>query len=618
MGKIMGFFHPEVSFTKEKGRYLHCLDSMIQAFDKAFPHLAQKSSSFLDDHFGLAQTECSSADLSGFPLIKKDSGQTFGIVLDGELYNAPELSAELTSRGRSFDPSCDADILLTAYLEFGPSFAEKLNGAFAFAIMDVPNNRLILYRDHAGIKPLFYSAKEGTLVFSSQLKGLFAFGGIRPVLDKNSLNEIFSIGPAKTRGSGVFSGIQELPPAHFLFCSQDGVSLHTYWKLESRPHEDSFQTTVEKTAFLLEDAVRRQFRHSGPVCSFLSGGVDSSLVSAICAKESEAENRPLATFSFDFAGNDKNFQASDFQPSQDRPFVEKMAGFLHSDHQFLECTSQTQFDLLEASVIAHDLPAMADVDSSLLYFCSQVAPDFAAAMTGECADEIFGGYPWFHKKDCFQAHTFPWTMDLNARKVLLSSEFLSGLSMDDYVQNRYEFSISQVPKLSGEGPENARRREISYLNLEWFMQTLLDRMNRASEACGLSARVPFADRRIVEYLWNVPWEMKAKNGIVKSLLRQAGVGKLPDEVLFRRKSPYPKTYDKSYETLLVKRIHEILADPSSPVLRFLDKKKTLAFLSSPSDYGKPWYGQLMAAPQMMAYLIQIDFWLRTYQPEIRF
>ena len=176
---------------------------------------------------------------------------------------------------------------------------------------------------------------------------------------------------------------------------------------------------------------------------------------------------------------------------------------------------------------------MADVDSSLLYFCSRVAPDFAAAMTGECADEIFGGYPWFHKKECFQAHTFPWTMDLNARKVLLSPEFLSELSMDDYVQNRYEASISQVPKLENEGPEDARRREISYLNLEWFMQTLLDRMNRTSEACGLSARVPFADRRIIEYLWNVPWEMKAKNGIVKSLLRQAGVGKLPDEVLFR-------------------------------------------------------------------------------------
>lgn len=618
MGKIMGFFHPEVIFTKEKGRYLHCLDDMTQAFETAFPHLIQKSSSFLSDHFGLAQTEFSSASLPVLPLIKRDGGQTFGIVLDGELYNAPELSAELTSRKRAFDPSSDADILLTSYLEFGPSFAEKLNGTFAFAIMDVPNNRLILYRDHAGIKPLFYSVKEGTLVFSSQLKGLFAFDKIRPVLDKNSLNEIFSIGPAKTRGTGVFSGIQEVPPAHFLFCSQDGVSLHAYWQLESRPHEDSFQTTVDKTGFLLEDAIRRQFRHSGPVCSFLSGGIDSSLVSAICAEEAKAENRPLATFSFDFAGNDKNFQANDFQPSQDRPFVEKMTDFLQSDHQFLECTSQTQFDLLEASVIAHDLPAMADVDSSLLYFCSQVAPDFAAAMTGECADEIFGGYPWFHKKECFQAHTFPWTMDLNARKVLLSPEFLSELSMDDYVQNRYEASISQVPKLENEGPEDARRREISYLNLEWFMQTLLDRMNRTSEACGLSARVPFADRRIIEYLWNVPWEMKAKNGIVKSLLRQAGVGKLPDEVLFRRKSPYPKTYDKSYETLLVRRIHEILADPSSPVLQFLDKKKTLAFLSSPADYGKPWYGQLMAAPQMMAYLIQIDFWLRTYQPDIRF
>ena len=366
----------------------------------------------------------------------------------------------------------------------------------------------------------------------------------------------------------------------------------------------------------MEDAVCRQMKPDSPVCAFLSGGVDSSLVSAICARELKKKNKQLTTFSFDFTGNDKNFKANSFQPSLDRPYVEKMAAYLDSDHHFLECSAKDQFDLLEASVLAHDLPAMADVDSSLMYFCSQVAPLSPAALTGECADEIFGGYPWFHREECFQASTFPWTMDLKARQVLLSDDFLSELNMEEYVKNRYEASLAQVPALPGESPTEARRREISYLNLRWFMQTLLDRMDRASMHSGLKARVPFADYRIIEYLWNVPWEMKARDGIVKNLLRQAGRGQLPDEVLFRKKSPYPKTYDTAYEALLSARVREILEDSSSPVLPFIDKKKVLAFLASPSDYGKPWYGQLMAAPQMMAYLIQIDFWLRQYRPKL--
>ena len=337
----------------------------------------------------------------------------------------------------------------------------------------------------------------------------------------------------------------------------------------------------------------------------------------VCTRELKKKNQKLITFSFDFTDNEKNFKANAFQPSQDRPFVETMADYLDSDHHFLECTTQDQFRLLEDSVKAHDLPAMADVDSSLLYFCSQVQKTCKVALTGECADEIFGGYPWFHKQECFDADTFPWTMDLSARQVLLSDDFLHELQMESYVQEAYASSVSQVPVLAGESPEEARRREISYLNLIWFMQTLLNRMDRTSMYSGLEARVPFADHRIVEYLWNVPWEMKAKDGVVKNLLRQAGKEFLPDEILFRRKSPYPKTYDKRYEELLARRVREILEDPHSPSLSFLDRNKVLRFLSSPSDYGKPWYGQLMAAPQMMAYVIQIDFWLRRYRPAIQ-
>ena len=613
---ISGFLLPGKPSREQSLWHRHVLEDMNLAQKRRGP---DDEGLWLSGLFGLAQVRLEVVDLvTGHqPLLKTSGNHTWGIVYNGELYNTGELRRELCSLGYSFETSSDTEVILTAYLEFGPDFVSKLNGIFAIAIADPVRESLFLFRDRLGVKPLFYAFQGDVFLFSSEIKGILAYPGFVPAVDREGLNEIFSIGPARSRGKGVFKGIQEVLPGTFLTVSRGSASARTYWSLESRPHEDSYEKTIEKTAFLIEDAIRRQMVSDVPICTFLSGGVDSSLVSSVCAREMKKKNQKLTTFSFDFAGNEKNFQANAFQPSQDRPFVETMAEYLDSDHHFLECTTQDQFRLLEDSVKAHDLPAMADVDSSLLYFCSQVQKTCKVALTGECADEIFGGYPWFHRRECFEAQTFPWTMDLKARQVLLSDDFLQELQMENYVQEAYTASVSQVPALPGESPEEARRREISYLNLAWFMQTLLNRMDRTSMYSGLEARVPFADHRIVEYLWNVPWEMKARDGVVKNLLRQAGKGLLPDEILFRRKSPYPKTYDKQYEALLAGRVREILEDSDSPALPFLDRKKVLRFLSSPSDYGRPWYGQLMAAPQMMAYIIQIDFWLRLYRPVIQ-
>ncbi|MCI1960007.1 MAG: asparagine synthase C-terminal domain-containing protein, partial [Clostridia bacterium] len=273
-------------------------------------------------------------------------------------------------------------------------------------------------------------------------------------------------------------------------------------------------------------------------------------------------------------------------------------------------------DYLYKSVDARDLPAMADIDSSLLYFCKIVKRYNKVVLTGECADEIFGGYPWFHKKEFFEKDTFPWMPDLEPRKVMLSDEFLNELKMDEYVKKTYKKSVAETPLLDGEKSDEKRRREISYLNLKWFMQTLLDRMDRTSMFSGLEARVPFADHRIIEYVWNVPWKFKYYNNTVKGLLREAARGLVPDEILFRRKSPYPKVYDPNYEKLLKSELTEVIEDNSSPVLQFLDKKKVYKFLSSPSDYGKPWFGQLMAGPQMMGYLIQVNYWMKKFDIEI--
>lgn len=570
---------------------------------------------FLDTHTGLSHARLSIIDPAGGhqPMIHAESGRTCAIVYNGELYNTKELRRDLTLLGNTFETASDTEVILLAYLEYGADFVTRLNGIFAFAIWDSAAERLLLYRDRSGIKPLFYCLQEDELLFSSEIKALFACPDFEARIDREGFNEIFSIGPARTSGSGVFRGVREILPGHFAIYNRRGFRQHSYWKLESHPHEDSYDTTVEKTAALVLDSIQRQMVSDVPVCTFLSGGIDSSLVSDVCASELRKKGEKLSTFSFDFTGNQNNFQANSFQPSQDRPYVDLMAAFLDSDHHYLECTTADQAELLRQSVDAHDLPAMADVDSSLLFFCSQVRRTHKVALTGECADEIFGGYPWFHKDECFRADTFPWTMDLKPRQALLRDDFLEYLNMEEYVTARYEESIAQTPRLASDSPHERRRREISWLNQKWFMQTLLNRMDRTSMFSGLEARVPFADHRILEYVWNVPWEMKAKGGVAKALLRECGRDYLPNEIRLRRKSPYPKTYDSGYETLLADKIREeILGDSSAPVLSFLDRKKTEAFLKAPSDYGKPWYGQLMAGPQMMAYIWQINYWMKKF------
>ena len=612
---IAGFYNPHDHYLKEKEHYECVLQAMAERLRHRGPDDAGR---WLSEHGGLSHARLAIIDLAGGhqPMVKSGSGQTFAIVYNGELYNTDELRQELMAAGYSFQTSSDTEVILAGYMEYGPDFVKRLNGIFAFAIMDTALNRLCLFRDRAGVKPLFYTVRGEELIFSSELKGILAYPGVKAQLDRRGLNEVFSIGPARTYGCGVLKDMEELLPGHYLICTPDGIRQQSYWKLVSRPHEDSYERTIEKTSFLVEDSVRRQMVSDVPICTFLSGGVDSSLVSAICAKELKKQGKRLTTFSFDFVDNDKFFRANSFQPSQDRPYVDQMVKFLDSDHHYLECGNLTQADRLFDSVLAHDLPAMGDIDSSMLQFCSMVKEHNKVALTGECADEIFGGYPWFHKKECFEAHTFPWTMDLAPRKALLDDNFLEYLDMDRYVLDTYERSVAETPVLAEDSPEEARRREIAWLNLRWFMQTLLNRMDRTSMYSGLEARVPFADHRIMEYVWNVPWDMKTRDGLVKNLLRQSGKGLLPDEILFRKKSPYPKTYDTAYEKLLVDRVREMMDDSHAPVMDFLDRKKLARFLTSPSDYGKPWYGQLMAGPQMLAYLLQVNFWLKTYHIEV--
>ena len=609
---IAGFYSCEDSI---KEKQLYSLLNMKQTLTHRGP---DDDNIYLNDHIGLAHTRLSIIDISKGkqPMVKRIGDYSIVISYNGEIYNTKELRSQLSSYSLSWDTTSDTEVILNGYLAFGTEFFKELNGIFAFSIYDERIDTLYLVRDHLGIKPLFYQIYDSYFVFASEPKGIFAFG-ITPKLDASSWAEVLGLGPARTPGHGVFANMKEVLPGQFLSITKDTSSTpkirsHIYWKLESHEHKDNYKETVDYVSYLVRDSIRRQMISDVPVCTFLSGGLDSSLVSAISQEYLLEQGKQLSTFSFDFVGNKENFKANSFQSSEDRPFVDIMVEHIHSYHHYLMCDSITQADYLYKAVDARDVPCMADIESSLLYFCSQVSNTHSVALTGECADEIFGGYPWFHRKELWKDDFFPWSYDMDMRKMCFDDSFLKEIDLDNYVINAYHNSLKETPTLAGDTPLEKKRREISWLNIRWFMATLLNRMDRTSMYSGLEARVPFADPRILEYVFSIPWEMKCYNGQTKSLLVEIGKSYLPNEVLYRKKSPYPKTYDPNYERLLSNRLLDELSDTNAPLNAIIDKKKLQIFLSSPSDYGRPWYGQLMASPQMIAYLLQINYWMKKY------
>ncbi len=608
---IAGFCNFNGDFLQDAGTWTQVLVNMRTAI----AHRGHdQTGEYLQHHVGLSHTRLSIRDLAGGvqPMLCQREGREYGIVYNGEIYNAEEIKQDLISRGCHFETTCDTEVILCGYIEYGMEVAKKLNGIFAFAIWDSKRETLFLCRDRMGVKPLFYAVKEDTLVFGSEPKALFAHPMIHPEADLDTFREIFGVGPARTPGCGVFRGLREVKPGCILEYSHENVKEFPYWKLEAKSHTDSYAQTVETVSWLLQDVVKRQLVSDVPVCSFLSGGIDSSVVTAIASRQLGQEGHTLHTFSFDFSHNDTCFQSNAFQPTRDRPYVDQVLALYPLEHTYLECDEATLADLLDDAVRMKDLPGMTDVDASLLYFCGLVKQYNKVALTGECADEIFGGYPWFYREELLHADGFPWSADLSARTALLSDEAIRVLNLEEYTRERYRDTLAQVPVLPEEAGMDRRRREMSFLNLRWFMQTLLDRMDRTSMSCGLEARVPFADHRIVEYVYNVPWSMKYEDGMEKKLLRDACKELLPPQLLYRKKSPYPKTYSPVYEALLVERFQHILSNPKAPVHRFLDRKKAERFLMQPKDYGKPWFGQLMAGPQMIAYFLQINYWMERY------
>lgn len=539
------------------------------------------------------------------PMIRNTKYGLFAMVYNGELYNMKELRSELISRGHSLVTQCDTEVLLVSYMEWKEACVERLNGIFAFAIWDEAEKKLFIARDRLGVKPLFYARGEGWFVFGSEPKALLAHPDIKPIIGLEGAAEIWMIGPARTPGHGIYKSISELRPGHTLSYSPDRLHISTFWKLQSIPHEEDAAQTANRVRELLEDTVERQLISHVPVGTLLSGGLDSSALTALMVRHYERyQLGQVHTYSVDYVGS---------QPNTDAPWIHRMVNELGTNHHEIKFDTPELVASLEQSVHARDMPGMADIDGSLLLFCKEIKKGVSVVLSGEAADEVFGGYPWLYRQEALHANTFPWSLATPLRTSLLQPEVAYLLQAEQYMADRYKDAICEVPVLPGEDTHAARMRVMSYLNITRFMPTLLDRTDRMSMGVGLEVRVPYTDHRLVEYVFNIPWSMKTYGEQEKGLLRKALENLLPNDIRYRKKSPYPKTYNPNYLNMVRCLALERLDDPSSPLHQFVnaDRIRGIAASEEASSH-LPWFGQLMSGPQLFAYLIQVDIWFREY------
>lgn len=550
----------------------------------------------------------------GQPMQLYWSGEKYTIVYNGELYNTEEIRQLLIQLGHRFVGHSDTEVVLHAYAQWEEGCLDKFNGIFAFAVWEKKRKKLFLARDRIGVKPLFYKLHKGGIIFASEIKTILAHPEVDARLDGEGISQVLLLGPGRVPGSGVFRDIYELEPGCFGCYKCGKWNWKRYWKLTDRIHTDSFEDTVEYVKFLVTDAIQRQMVSDVEIGTFLSGGLDSSLISSICAKKMKDEGKRLTTFSVDYKNNEKYFVPGKFQPNSDNSYIAIMQEYLQSNHYWTVLTPEQLFAALEEATVARDLPGMADVDFSLLAFCGEIRKRVKVALSGECADEIFGGYPWYRDPEVRALDGFPWAQNTKERAAFLQPDISSKINACDFVNDNYLQTISQCDILPENSQNERRMKEMVNLNQRWFMQTLLDRKDRMSMYHGLEVRVPFCDYKIAEYMYGVPWEFKDYQGKEKGILRYAMSDFLPEEVLYRKKSPYPKTYDPMYLQIVSQKLEDVLAQKDAPILQIVNKSALQNLLHA--EYAWPWYGQLMKVPQTIAYMLQINFWLEHYNVKI--
>lgn len=569
---------------------------------------------WLSPHAAFGHRRLAVIDLDGGtqPMIREVANKKYVLTYSGEIYNYLELRKELRSRGHQFQTESDTEVLLLAYIEWGLDFVHHLNGIFAFGIWDDHQQELILVRDRLGVKPLYYFRSEHALLFGSEPKAILANPLAKAQIDQRGISQLFSM-IHHTPGRSLFKDIDEVKAGHFLRFRRSGMETHQYWQLISQPHTDTEAETIEHIKELLNDIIRRQLIADVPVCTLLSGGIDSSAVTALAANILKEQQRDIHTFSVDYKDSQKHFVANDIHTGLDSPWVKVVSDHIHSKHNDVILDTPDILDHFLTPLFARDLPSMGDMDTSIYLLFKEIKKKATVALSGESSDELFGGYPWFFSPEAIEGETFPWLYQ--KQNINYIAPHLQGkINQEEYIRSEYQEALTKVPHLDGETGSDRRMRELFYLNITRFLPVLLDRKDRMSMATGLEVRVPFCDHRLVEYVWNIPWQLKTTGGIEKGILRKAVEQTLPHEVVYRKKSAYPSTYNPSYAQEIRRQMEHIIAQSHSPVLELVDKQQIQKAMDDTRDH---LMSPLSQGPtRALAYLVQVNKWLTDYNVQI--
>ena len=591
----------EINFIDEPS------NTLIRDMNQTMKHRGPDSDGiFLDSNVSFGHNRLCVIDIENGaqPMSVFYGNKKYTIVYNGEIYNCDEIRKDIKKLGIELKTNCDTEVVLYSYIIYGDDAPKFLNGIFAFCVYD--GEKAFFARDRFGVKPLYYSKIGESIYFSSEIKALLKCDKISKNITKEALWEILYLSPNFVGGRSPFKDILELSPAECMIFDKNGLKKWKYWQVKAKPFFRDRDFAIEKTEYLVSDAIKIQLVSDVPLSVLLSGGLDSSVVSAIASEQYKEKGEILSTYSFEYEGNKESFQNSLFQPEADDAFATYLADYLGTSHTVLTCKTKDLVDNLIPATVFRDLPGQADIDSSLLVFCREIKKKHTVCLSGECSDEIFGGYPWFYRPEMLYSDFFPWIHTPRLRPSLFKDDVSNSDDGYEYVRSIYKESLKSCPTLDSDTPEMKNSRIASHLSVNYFMTSLLQRKDRMSMASGLEIRVPFADHRIYEFIYNVPWEIKFENRVEKSLLRNAMKNHLPDKILWRKKSPYPKTHNSLYFELV-----KNLFDERYSHSHYLKENLDLNRLNEVLESNKTWFGQLMGAPQLLAWLIQFDFWLES-------
>jgi asparagine synthase (glutamine-hydrolysing) len=603
-----------VSFDRDLRTETATLDAMTETMACRGP---DDRGTFTDGPAALGHRRLAIIDLPGGrqPMTAETPEGTVALVYSGETYNFTELRADLIARGHRFTTDSDTEVVLRGYVEWGEALAERLNGMYAFAVWDGRHDKLVMIRDRMGIKPFYYYPTSDGVIFGSEPKAILANPLARRRVTLDGLRELFTF--VKTPGHAVWDGMREVEPGTVVTVDRVGLHTRVYWQLETRPHEDDRDTTIATVRSLLDDIVRRQLVADVPRCTLLSGGLDSSAMTALAARQLAAHGEKVRSFAVDFVGQADRFVPDELRSTPDTPYVHDVARLADTEHQDIVLDAHTLADpeIRERVVRARDLPmGFGDLDSSLYLLFRSIREHSTVALSGESADEVFGGYLQFFDEEARRAETFPWLVrfgrDFGDDSTIMRPDLANKLDLPAYIADGYRTAVAGIQRLDGESDFEYRMRRICHLHLTRFVRALLDRKDRMSMAVGLEVRVPFCDHRLVEYVYNSPWALKSFDGREKSLLREATRDVLPKSVYDRVKSPYPSTQDPKYAVALQDHAKDLLARPSHPVFDLIDREQ----LREAADRDTPVITQ--AARHGLEKTLDLALWLDLYKPEI--